>query len=92
MLERPSQSPDLNRIETLLRDLKRGAHEEMLSNINGVKQWVRMSPKQCEQLVNSYREVYFKLLLLKLVVHVTELQHAHVFHFFKCCFLSIGVQ
>jgi len=58
VLEWPSESPDLNPIEHLWRDLKIAVHERSTSNVAELEQfsreeWAKISPSHCAQLVET---------------------------------------
>ncbi|KAF7649459.1 hypothetical protein LDENG_00141170, partial [Lucifuga dentata] len=57
----PSQSPDLNPIEMLWRDLKAAVHQRKPSNLTQLKQycmeeWAKISPSRCEKLISGYKK------------------------------------
>ncbi len=59
VLERPSQSPDLNPIEHLWRDLKMVVHQRLPSNLTELErickeEWQRIPKSRCEKLVASF--------------------------------------
>ncbi len=59
VLEWPSQSPDLNPIEHLWRDLKMAVHQRLLSNLTELErickeEWRRIPKSRCEKLVASF--------------------------------------
>ncbi|KAG2469659.1 TC1A transposase, partial [Polypterus senegalus] len=59
VLEWPSQSPDLNPIEHLWRDLKMAVHRQFPSNLMdlercGKKEWAKLAKDRCAKLVASY--------------------------------------
>ncbi|KAG2465219.1 TC1A transposase, partial [Polypterus senegalus] len=59
VLEWPSQSPDLNPIEHLWRDLKMAVHRRFLSNLMDLercckKEWAKLGKDRCAKLVASY--------------------------------------
>ncbi len=59
VLERPSQSPDLNPIEHLWRDLKMAVHQRLPSNLTELErickeEWQRIPKSRCEKLVASF--------------------------------------
>ena len=61
VLEWPSQSPDLNPIEMLWKDLKRAVHVRKPTNIPELKlfcteEWAKIPPSRCAGLINSYRK------------------------------------
>ena len=61
VLEWPSQSPDLNPIEMLWRDLKKAVHAQKPSNVAELKQfckeeWAKIPPQRCERLIASYHK------------------------------------
>ncbi|KAG2457243.1 TC1A transposase, partial [Polypterus senegalus] len=59
VLEWPSQSPDLNLIEHLWRDLKMDVHQCFPSNLMELErcckeEWVKLAKDRCDKLVASY--------------------------------------
>ncbi|KAG2468725.1 TCB1 transposase, partial [Polypterus senegalus] len=59
VLEWPSQSPDLNLIEHLWRDLKMAVHRRFPSNLMELErcyqeEWVKLAKDRCAKLVASY--------------------------------------
>uniref|UniRef100_A0A9J8AGN9 Tc1-like transposase DDE domain-containing protein n=1 Tax=Cyprinus carpio carpio TaxID=630221 RepID=A0A9J8AGN9_CYPCA len=57
VLEWPSQSPDLNPIEHLWRDLKMAVHQRLPSNLTELErickeEWQRIPKSRCEKLIN----------------------------------------
>uniref|UniRef100_A0A9J7X9A1 Transposase n=1 Tax=Cyprinus carpio carpio TaxID=630221 RepID=A0A9J7X9A1_CYPCA len=59
VLERPGQSPDLNPIEHLWRDLKMAVHQRLPSNLTELErickeEWQRIPKSRCEKLVASF--------------------------------------
>ncbi|KAF7644430.1 hypothetical protein LDENG_00222120 [Lucifuga dentata] len=55
------QSPDLNPIEMLWRDLKAAVHQRKPSNLTQLKQycmeeWAKISPSRCEKLISGYKK------------------------------------
>ncbi len=59
VLEWPSQSPDLNPIEHLWRDLKMAVHQRLPSNLTELErickeEWQRIPKSRCEKLVSSF--------------------------------------
>ncbi len=59
VLEWPSQSPDLNPIEHLWRDLKMAVHQRLPSNLTELErickeEWQRIPKSRCEKLVASF--------------------------------------
>ncbi len=59
VLEWPSQSPDLNPIEHLWRDLKTAVHQRLPSNLTELEriwkeEWQRIPKSRCEKLVASF--------------------------------------
>ena len=61
VLEWPSQSPDLNLIEMLWRDLKKAVHARKPSNVAELKQfckeeWDKIPPQRRERLNTSYHK------------------------------------
>lgn len=68
-LEWPSQSPDLNPMEMLWKDLKWAAHARKPPNIPELKllceeEWAKISPSRCAGPINSYQKHFIKLVLL----------------------------
>ena len=60
VLEWPSQSPDLNPIEMLWRDLKKAVHKRSPKNLKELKsyiveEWGKISPERCQRLVEAYQ-------------------------------------
>ncbi len=61
VLEWPSQSPDLNPIEHLWRDLKMAVHQRLPSNLTELErickeEWQRIPKSRCEKLIASFPE------------------------------------
>ncbi len=61
VLEWPSQSPDLNPIEHLWRDLKMAVHQRLPSNLTELErickeEWQRIPKSRCEKLVASFQK------------------------------------
>ncbi|KAG2458113.1 TCB1 transposase, partial [Polypterus senegalus] len=61
VLEWPSQSPDLNPIEMLWKDLKRAVHVRKPTNIPELKlfcteEWAKIPPSRCSEMSRSYRK------------------------------------
>ncbi|KAG2467943.1 TCB1 transposase, partial [Polypterus senegalus] len=61
VLEWPNQSPDLNLIEHLWRDLKMAVHRRFPSNLMKIErcckeEWVKLAKDRCAKLVASYSE------------------------------------
>ncbi|KAG2465365.1 TCB1 transposase, partial [Polypterus senegalus] len=61
VLEWPSQSPDLNPIEMLWKDLKRAVHVRKPTNIPELKlfcteEWDKIPPRRCAGTIKSYRK------------------------------------
>uniref|UniRef100_A0A8C4TBF5 Transposase n=1 Tax=Erpetoichthys calabaricus TaxID=27687 RepID=A0A8C4TBF5_ERPCA len=61
VLEWPSQSPDLNPIEMLWKDLKRAVNVRKPTNIPELKlfcteEWAKIPPSRCAGLIISYRK------------------------------------
>uniref|UniRef100_A0A8C4SMH5 Transposase n=1 Tax=Erpetoichthys calabaricus TaxID=27687 RepID=A0A8C4SMH5_ERPCA len=59
VLELPSQSPDLNLVEHLWRDLKMAAHRRFPSNLMELErcckeEWMKLAKDRCAKLVASY--------------------------------------
>uniref|UniRef100_A0A8C1ZAS2 Transposase n=1 Tax=Cyprinus carpio TaxID=7962 RepID=A0A8C1ZAS2_CYPCA len=59
VLEWPSQSPDLNPIEHLWRDLKMAVHQRLPTNLTELErickeEWQRIPKSRCEKLVASF--------------------------------------
>ncbi len=59
VLEWPSQSPDLNPIEHIWRDLKMAVHQRLPSNLTELErickeEWQRIPKSRCEKLVASF--------------------------------------
>uniref|UniRef100_A0AAQ6A6F0 Tc1-like transposase DDE domain-containing protein n=1 Tax=Amphiprion ocellaris TaxID=80972 RepID=A0AAQ6A6F0_AMPOC len=59
ILDWPSQSPDLNPIEHLWRDLKMAVHQRSPSNLTELErickeEWQRIPKSRCEKLVASF--------------------------------------
>uniref|UniRef100_A0A8C4TK49 Tc1-like transposase DDE domain-containing protein n=1 Tax=Erpetoichthys calabaricus TaxID=27687 RepID=A0A8C4TK49_ERPCA len=59
VLEWPSQSPDLNPIEHLWRDLKMAVHQHFPSNLMELErcckeEWAKLAKDRCAKLVASY--------------------------------------
>ncbi|KAG2465303.1 TCB1 transposase, partial [Polypterus senegalus] len=59
VLEWPSQSPDLNPIEHLCRDLKMAVHRRFPSNLMEIKrcckeEWAKLAKDRCAKIVASY--------------------------------------
>ncbi|KAF7641700.1 hypothetical protein LDENG_00274330 [Lucifuga dentata] len=66
----PSQSPDLNPIEMLWRDLKAAVHQRKPSNLTQLKQycmeeWAKISPSRCEKLISGYKKQLEEVILAK---------------------------
>ena len=60
LLEWPSQSPDLNPIETLWNELKIRVHRRGPQNLQDLKtvcveEWAKITPEQCMRLVSPHR-------------------------------------
>ena len=72
VLEWPSQSPDLNPIEHLWRDLKIAVHRRSHSNLAELEQfsceeWIKMSPSSCIKLVVTYPKRLIAVIAVKCV-------------------------
>ena len=70
LLERPSQSPDLNPIEMLRHDLKRAVHTRHPKNIAELKQfckeeWCKIPPDRCAGLIHNYRKRLVEVIAAK---------------------------
>ncbi|KAF7645015.1 hypothetical protein LDENG_00211660 [Lucifuga dentata] len=68
ILSWPSQSPDLNPIEMLWRDLKAAVHQRKPSNLTQLKQycveeWAKISPSRCEKLISGYKKQLEEVIL-----------------------------
>ncbi len=67
VLEWPSQSPDLNPIEHLWRDLKMAVHQRLPSNLTELErickeEWQRIPKSRCEKLVASFPKTLMAVL------------------------------
>ncbi len=67
VLEWPSQSPDLNPIEHLWRDLKMAVHQRLPSNLTELErickeEWQRIPKSRCEKLVASFPKRHMAVL------------------------------
>ncbi len=67
VLEWPSQSPDLNPIEHLWRDLKMAVHQRLPSNLTELErickeEWQRIPKSRCEKLVASFPKILMAVL------------------------------
>ncbi len=61
VLEWPSQSPDLNPIENLWRELKVGVAKHQPWNLNDLErickeEWDKIPPEMCANLVANYKK------------------------------------
>lgn len=60
MLERPSQSPDLNLIEDVWKDLKTAVDKRSPSNLTRLElfckeEWAKVSVSRCAELVETHQ-------------------------------------
>ncbi len=67
--KKPSQSPDINPIENLWKELKIKIHKRAPRNIQDLKtvcleEWTKIPPAHCERLVCSYRKRLEAVILL----------------------------
>uniref|UniRef100_A0A8C6V0G7 Peptidase M20 domain containing 1, tandem duplicate 2 n=1 Tax=Neogobius melanostomus TaxID=47308 RepID=A0A8C6V0G7_9GOBI len=70
VLEWPSQSPDLNPIENLWKDLKTAVHKRSPSNLTELElfckeEWAKMSVSRCANLVESYPKRFAAVIAAK---------------------------
>uniref|UniRef100_A0A3B4TRY4 Transposase Tc1-like domain-containing protein n=1 Tax=Seriola dumerili TaxID=41447 RepID=A0A3B4TRY4_SERDU len=69
-LDWPSQSPDLNPIEMLWRDLKKMVHARCPSNLSQLaefckEEWAKIPMSRCERLVRGYRRRLVEVMAAK---------------------------
>ncbi len=77
VLEWPSQSPDLNPIEHLWRDLKMAVQQRLPSNLTELErickeEWQRIPKSRCEKLVASFPKRLMAVLNQKVLLLNTE--------------------
>ncbi len=77
VLEWPSQSPDLNPIEHLWRDLKMAVHQRLPSNLTELErickeEWQRIPKSRCEKLVASFPKRLMAVLNQRVLLLNTE--------------------
>ncbi len=77
VLEWPSQSPDLNPIEHLWRDLKMAVHQRLPSNLTELERickekWQRIPKSRCEKLVASFPKRLMAVLNQRVLLLNTE--------------------
>ncbi len=76
-LEWPSQSPDLNPIEHLWRDLKMAVHQRLPSNLTELvrickEEWQRIPKSRCEKLVASFPKRLMAVIKKRVLLLNTE--------------------
>ncbi len=77
VLEWPSQSPDLNPIEHLWRDLKMAVHQRLPSNLTELErickeEWQMIPKSRCEKLVASFPKRLMAVLNQRVLLLNTE--------------------
>ncbi|KAG2465812.1 TCB2 transposase, partial [Polypterus senegalus] len=70
VLEWPSQSPDLNPIEMLWKDLKQAVNVRKPTNIPELKlfcmeEWAQIPPSRCAGMIKSYRKCLVTVIAVK---------------------------
>ncbi len=89
VLERLSQSPDLNPIKMLWKDLKQAVHRRKPTNIPELKrfcteEWAKIPTSCSAGLISSYKKCFLQLLLQKGVTADTESKDSHTFATHRC--------